>query len=187
MSNDELRRNAPARETGWPRAATLGIFHGARAGAVVHGPAGVLAGRWLERGPPLRPRPGRRWRPRRDRRGIAPGCVPRRREYDTETVSPPIPAKDAFNHGEEDLRENVGRFIKRLGGSSISGLLCDSSVNCLGVGVAGLFGQQVSYPVEMVVDALGHQLVFVLAHRSVLSVTPCHFSTRKRPQLVIPL
>ena len=35
-------------------------------------------------------------------------------KYDTETVSPPIPAKNAFNHAEEDLRENVERFIKRF-------------------------------------------------------------------------
>ena len=35
-------------------------------------------------------------------------------KYDTEAVSPPIPAKNAFDYGEENLRENVERFIKRV-------------------------------------------------------------------------
>ena len=35
-------------------------------------------------------------------------------KYDTETVSAPIPAKNAFNYAEDDLRENVERFIKRF-------------------------------------------------------------------------
>ena len=35
-------------------------------------------------------------------------------KYDTEEVSPPIPAKDAFDHAEEDLRENTERFVERF-------------------------------------------------------------------------
>jgi hypothetical protein len=34
-------------------------------------------------------------------------------KYRTEAVSPPIPANEAFDHAEEDLRENVERVIKR--------------------------------------------------------------------------
>lgn len=29
-------------------------------------------------------------------------------------MSPPIPANDGFDYAEEDLRENVERFIKRF-------------------------------------------------------------------------
>jgi len=32
----------------------------------------------------------------------------------SESVSGPIPANDAFEHAEEDLRENAERFIKRF-------------------------------------------------------------------------
>ena len=32
----------------------------------------------------------------------------------SEEVSPPIPASEAFDHAEEDLRENAERFIKRF-------------------------------------------------------------------------
>jgi hypothetical protein len=35
-------------------------------------------------------------------------------KYDTEAVSPPIPANEAFDAAEEDLRESVERFIKRF-------------------------------------------------------------------------
>lgn len=34
-------------------------------------------------------------------------------KHRTEAVSPPIPANDGFDHAEEDLRENVQRFIER--------------------------------------------------------------------------
>lgn len=34
-------------------------------------------------------------------------------KYRTEDVSPSIPANEGFDHAEEDLRENVQRFIKR--------------------------------------------------------------------------
>lgn len=32
----------------------------------------------------------------------------------TDEISPPIPANEAFDHAEEDLRENVEHFIKRF-------------------------------------------------------------------------
>lgn len=35
-------------------------------------------------------------------------------KHRTEDVSPPIPANEAFDYAEEDLRENVERFIKRF-------------------------------------------------------------------------
>lgn len=35
-------------------------------------------------------------------------------KYRTEDVSPPVPANEAFEYAEEDLRENVQRFIKRF-------------------------------------------------------------------------
>ena len=35
-------------------------------------------------------------------------------KHDTEEVSPPIPANKGFDHAEEDLRENVERFITRF-------------------------------------------------------------------------
>ena len=35
-------------------------------------------------------------------------------KYDTEGVSPPIPANKAFDHAEEDLREDVQLLIKRF-------------------------------------------------------------------------
>jgi len=31
-----------------------------------------------------------------------------------EAVSPPIPANEGFDHAEEDLRENVERFVRRF-------------------------------------------------------------------------
>ena len=36
------------------------------------------------------------------------------KKYDTEGVSPPIPANKAFDHAEEDLREDVQLLIKRF-------------------------------------------------------------------------
>jgi len=36
------------------------------------------------------------------------------KKYDTEGISPPIPANKAFDHAEEDLREDVQLFIKRF-------------------------------------------------------------------------
>ncbi|AUX10576.1 hypothetical protein AArcSl_2965 [Halalkaliarchaeum desulfuricum] len=35
-------------------------------------------------------------------------------KYRTEEVSPPIPANEAFDYAEEDLRENAERFVKRF-------------------------------------------------------------------------
>lgn len=35
-------------------------------------------------------------------------------KHHTETVAPPIPASQAFDHAEDDLRENAERFITRF-------------------------------------------------------------------------
>jgi hypothetical protein len=35
-------------------------------------------------------------------------------KHRTEEVSPPIPANEAFDHAEEDLREHVQRFVERF-------------------------------------------------------------------------
>jgi len=35
-------------------------------------------------------------------------------KYRTEEISPPIPANEAFDHAEEDLRENAELFIRRF-------------------------------------------------------------------------
>jgi hypothetical protein len=35
-------------------------------------------------------------------------------KYDTQSVTPPIPPNTAFERAEEDLRDNVERYIKRF-------------------------------------------------------------------------
>jgi hypothetical protein len=35
-------------------------------------------------------------------------------KYRTEEVSPPIPANKGFDYAEDDLRENVERFVRRF-------------------------------------------------------------------------